>query len=109
MEFMWRHVSCLLLAVLLCVPAARADEQKSPVLGPEQVYAETCHFCHDTGVGHVIKGMHVPAGQIEMIVRHGFGPMPAFTPTAITDPELQRLVQYLSKMDADGNKVGGHP
>ena len=89
---------CALTATIVGAPMAAEAAPRSP----DQTYAATCHLCHDTGIGPSIKTMHVPAEQISMIVRNGFGPMPPFSPAAISDSELRALAQQLSQGDAPG-------
>jgi mono/diheme cytochrome c family protein len=71
---------------------------------PDHVYAVTCHYCHDTGIGPVLKGSHYPVDQIRTAVRHGHGSMPSFMPSEITEAELAALVHMLS--DAALPKAG---
>jgi mono/diheme cytochrome c family protein len=63
---------------------------------PSQVYAATCHFCHDSGIGVALQGTHLPPDLIRHTVRHGHGAMIAFTPAEIGDRELAALAQWLS-------------
>lgn len=62
-----------------------------------QVYARTCAYCHDHGVGPVIKGRELDPAAIRLMVRHGAFGMPAFRPTEITDPELEAVAKMLSE------------
>jgi 4-cresol dehydrogenase (hydroxylating) cytochrome subunit len=65
---------------------------------PSHVYAATCQYCHDTGIGPPLKGTHFPADRIRLAVRHGPGSMPAFMPSDITEPELVALARMLSEL-----------
>jgi 4-cresol dehydrogenase (hydroxylating) cytochrome subunit len=65
---------------------------------PSHVYAATCQYCHDTGIGPPLKGAHFPADRIRLAVRHGPGSMPAFMPSDITEPELDALARMLSEL-----------
>lgn len=62
-----------------------------------QVYARTCAYCHDHGVGPAIKGRELDPAAVRMMVRHGAIAMPAFRPTEITDAELDALAKMLSE------------
>ena len=78
---------------------------------PPEMFAETCAFCHDTGGwGTRTLARRVPAGEAELlkrkslpaaftrgVVRRGIGAMPPFTPTDLTDEELDRLAQWLDE------------
>lgn len=65
------------------------------------VYANSCHFCHDTKIGPTIKGRGLDPLYIGYIVRHGNAAMPAFRISEINDQELEMLVDYVSKQDAE--------
>ncbi len=76
--------------------------------GPE-IFAETCVFCHDArGWGTRSLARRTPPGQAELLkreflppvlvrhaVRRGIGSMPQFTPTEISDEELEVLAAWL--------------
>jgi mono/diheme cytochrome c family protein len=64
------------------------------------VYAKICGYCHDVGVGPVIKGRQLPPEFTTQIVRHGFRAMPAFRSSVIDDQALQALSEYVSKSPA---------
>ena len=90
------------LAVLLAVlgvggSLARAAD---PVRDPERIYAITCHYCHDNGIGKVLKGARLAPERIQLAVRQGYVAMPAFAPSFISDAELAALVTLLSQAPA---------
>lgn len=87
------------LAVVLAVlgaggGVARADEAARD---PERIYAITCRYCHDNGIGKVLKGARLPPERIQLAVRQGYVAMPAFAPSFISDAELAALVTLLSQ------------
>lgn len=90
-----RHVRHTLALALIgagaCVAQA-ADEPRDP----DRVYAITCHYCHDNGIGPALRGASLMPERIRLAVRQGYGSMPAFMPSDITDAELAALVQMLS-------------
>ena len=96
------------------VPAApvRVETATTPRSGPE-IFAATCVFCHDArGWGTRSLARRTPAGQAELLqrevlppvlvrhaVRRGVGSMPQFTPTEITDEELEILATWLETLN----------
>ena len=68
-----------------------------PPRDANRVYAITCHYCHDNGIGMALTGVHLPPERIQFAVRHGFASMPAFPPSYITDAELASLARMLSE------------
>jgi hypothetical protein len=85
---------------------AQAAEQSRT---PDRVYAITCHYCHDNGIGIALKGMHLPPERIELAVRQGHGAMPAFPPSYITDAELAALSRMLSEAAAPAPAAATKP
>lgn len=71
-----------------------------PPRDPERIYAISCHFCHDNGIGKALKGAQLKPQRIRLAVRQGYVAMPAFAPSFITDAELEALVQMLSQAPA---------
>ncbi|WP_036269200.1 c-type cytochrome [Methylocaldum szegediense] len=65
-----------------------------------EVYAKICAYCHDAGVGPVIKGRQLPPEYISLVVRQGLRAMPAFRSSFIDDKALQALGEYISKSPA---------
>jgi mono/diheme cytochrome c family protein len=73
---------------------------------PEQVYRETCGYCHGANVGPVIRGRQLPPAAVRPIVRQGSNAMPAFRPTEISDSELDALAVWLEASEADPQEQG---
>lgn len=103
-----RYVGAAITFSLMSASACAA-QVATPAHGPAQVYAATCHFCHDTGIGPPIKGAHYPPGRIRFVVRHGDGAMIAFTPSRISDAELTALIAWLEKPLPQMRPAGAHP
>ena len=61
------------------------------------VYAKTCAYCHDHGVGPVLRGRGLPAPLINVFARNGIRSMPAFREAEIDDAALAMLADYISK------------
>ncbi|MEL0251967.1 MAG: c-type cytochrome [Novosphingobium sp.] len=62
-----------------------------------QVYARTCAYCHDHGVGPAIKGRELDPAAVRLMVRHGALAMPAFRQTEISEAELDAVGKMLSE------------
>jgi mono/diheme cytochrome c family protein len=61
-----------------------------------EVYAKVCAYCHDQGVGPVIRGRALPPAYIRTIVRNGNRAMPSFRAAEIDDGSLAKLAEYIS-------------
>ena len=64
--------------------------------GPE-VYSKVCAYCHEHGVGPVLRSRALPPVYIRTVVRNGNRAMPAFRATEIDDESLAKLAEYISK------------
>ena len=73
---------------------------------PERIYATTCGYCHGHDVGPIIRGRQLPAAAITDFVRRGYGAMPAFRPTEITNDELKGLASWVAASKPDPNEHG---
>ncbi|MFO1265405.1 MAG: cytochrome c [Rubrivivax sp.] len=85
-------LAAALLTLGLGAQSARADESPRD---PERVYAVTCRYCHDNGIGKALRGARLAPERIRLAVRQGYVAMPAFAPSFITDAELEALVSLL--------------
>ncbi len=61
-----------------------------------QVYAKVCGYCHEAGVGPVIKGRNLPPEYILRVVRYGNRAMPSFRPSEIDDASLAAVAKLIS-------------
>lgn len=66
----------------------------------EQIYASTCHYCHDTGVAPILLGRKLPLQYIDLRVRNGFNAMPAFKPSEIGVADLEALARWIEQSTA---------
>ena len=101
-------------ALAFTAMAATAQDAPAPRTG-EQVFADKCVYCHDArGWGTRSLARRTPPGQAQLLdrevlpevlvryaVRRGVGSMPQFTPTEISDAELDNLARWLSTRTAD--------
>jgi len=101
----------LLLALSACADADKGASQPREMSGQE-LYQHWCADCHDAGPGHpgtlriagrggeehaALLQKEINAEVVEYAVRSGFGMMPPFRLTEISDEELDRLTEYLVK------------
>jgi mono/diheme cytochrome c family protein len=61
-----------------------------------EVYAKVCAYCHEQGVGPVIRGRALPSVYVRTIVRNGSRAMPSFRAAEIDDESLEKLAEYIS-------------
>lgn len=85
------------LAITLLAAAECLAQTPGATRDPNRVYAVTCQYCHDTGIGPPLKGARLASERIRLAVRQGYRSMLAFAPSEITDAELAALVQMLSE------------
>jgi mono/diheme cytochrome c family protein len=102
------HVGTVIALAIIGAGALLA-QAADPPRDPNRVYAITCHYCHDNGIGMVLKGTHLPPERIQLAVRQGHASMPAFLPSYITDAELAALAQMLSASEPPAAAPGTKP
>lgn len=76
------------------VPVVSAPVRSGDSLGM-RVYNQTCAYCHDHGVGPVIRQRGLDPAAVRLMVRHGWLAMPAFRSTEISDAELDAVAVML--------------
>lgn len=86
--------------------ASAQDGEYAAPRAPEQLYVETCGYCHGVNVGPVIRGRNLPPAITKSFVRMGPNAMPAFRQTEITDEELDALAVWLQQSEADPEERG---
>lgn len=72
-----------------------------------KAYLDRCVYCHDTGVGPVLRGRGLTAGYIGLMVRNGIRAMPAFRSAEVDDKQIAELAAYLSKVEPGQKPVAG--
>lgn len=96
------------VAVLASPAAVTAAGPPAPPTG-EALFARNCAACHEAGGwgtrmlarrmpaerAELRKRPAVPAALVRVVVRRGIGSMPQFTPTDLSDAELERLARWL--------------
>jgi len=63
---------------------------------PLDAYARTCSYCHDRGIGPDLRAVPLDTATVQMFVRHGSGPMPAFRASEISDNDLAALAKMIA-------------
>ena len=81
-------------ALILIAGAAFADGSGQWRSGQE-AYNKVCGFCHERGIGPVIKGKGKKLDLIRMVVRSGNRAMPAFRQSEIDDATLAKIAEYI--------------
>ena len=94
-----------LLVVAAAVQAQSAGEWRNA----EHLYNSSCTFCHDTGVGPVLKGVGWPEEYIEIRVRNGYRAMPAFKPSEISRSDIEDLARWLAEQEPTTEAVEAGP
>jgi 4-cresol dehydrogenase (hydroxylating) cytochrome subunit len=85
---------CIGVPVMLLTSAAIADGSGQWQSGQE-AYSKVCGFCHERGIGPVIKGTGKSPDLIRMVVRSGNRAMPAFRQSEIDDATLSKIADYI--------------
>jgi 4-cresol dehydrogenase (hydroxylating) cytochrome subunit len=85
---------CIGIPAMLFASAAVADGSGQWQSGQE-AYSKVCGFCHERGIGPVIKGTGKSPELIRMVVRSGNRAMPAFRLTEIDDATLNKIAEYI--------------
>lgn len=89
----------LALAALLVCGGAHA-QSAGEWAGPEQLWRATCRYCHDNEIAGELRGAGLAPPAIVTAVRVGPKAMPSFTPSEISNGELERLAEWLSMQKA---------
>ncbi|WPN49686.1 MULTISPECIES: c-type cytochrome [unclassified Pseudomonas] len=66
----------------------------------QQVWADTCTYCHSNGIGPELRGRQLPPAMIQAFARFGVRQMPAFRDSEISDSELATLANWISQQPA---------
>ncbi|MGD9866123.1 MAG: cytochrome c [Pseudodonghicola sp.] len=90
----------------LSLAQTRLDSQHMFPSG-EAAYEKLCARCHtgrEDAVGPNLKTGDYDADIIRFFVRHGSGPMPAFTESTINDDLMANIAAYLAEEAQKGEK-----
>lgn len=80
------------LGMLLATASAQAGERSAA-----QTWADTCAYCHVTGIGPPLFDRQLPPALLQALARNGSRQMPAFRPSEISDSELSSLAAWISR------------
>ncbi|MGE6191091.1 c-type cytochrome [Pseudomonas aeruginosa] len=83
-----------LLALGTVAPTAQAERKA------QQVWADTCAYCHLNGIGPALLGRQLPPAMVQALARYGSRQMPAFRNSEISDAELTALADWISQQPA---------
>lgn len=88
---------------------------KPPADTAEGIFARQCAYCHAPGDDHpgtlqlrttrgedfavLVDRTNLTEDYVKYIVRHGLNGMPPFTPTTLSDADLDKLAAYLAKAE----------
>ncbi|MEN7535639.1 c-type cytochrome [Aurantiacibacter flavus] len=106
---MRRSALAMVVVVAMALPAVVHSSERE-VRSPQDIFADRCAYCHEAGGwGTRVLARRVPEGQAELrqrdnlppaltmlVVRRGIGAMPPFTPTELSDAELEALAEWLA-------------
>jgi Cytochrome C oxidase, cbb3-type, subunit III len=80
--------------------------------GPRQLWREICSYCHNERVAPELRGASLSAQALISAVRKGPNAMPSFTPSVVSDTELEQLARWLvsqPKPPAQADRGGRTP
>lgn len=101
-----RPATCLaaiLVANVVASASARA-EAIVPWKDERHVYASTCRYCHESGVGPELYGRKLEIDYVMSVVRRGVAGMPPFRHSEVDDATLRKLAKYISESPAPATK-----
>ena len=102
-------IPMLMVAAAAGSAAGQAGADASAGTGPEDLFVQKCGHCHEAdGWGSRNLAARVPPGEAQLrkrsalsasyvryAVRYGIGSMPQFTPTDLSDADLEQLAKWL--------------
>ena len=93
--------ACLLALTTIALPV---HAERSA----QQVWADTCSYCHSNGIGPELRGRQLPPAMVQAFARYGVRQMPAFRESEISDAELATLATWLNQQPAPVQKEKPH-
>ncbi len=101
-----RSTGCLgAVAIMAWLACASTYAQSAGEWGSsEQIWRETCRYCHDNGVARELRGAGLSPQAIVTAVRTGPRAMPSFTPSEISDQELEQLAEWVAQQKAPSTR-----
>lgn len=113
MTLRW-SIPVLLAAAAAGSAAGQTGAVVSAGTAPEELFVQKCAHCHEAdgwgsrnlaarvppGEAELRKRKALPAAYVRYAVRYGIGSMPQFTPTDLSDADLDRLATWLESGSA---------
>lgn len=62
----------------------------------QQMYAQTCAYCHGAGVAVELRGSGLSPAYIAAVIRNGSRAMPAFRPSDFNDADIAALAEMIA-------------
>ncbi len=109
-----RAVSTVGMTLLLLAAAGCSTRPGEPLHPPPQtgdaqvrrgelVFMHECQPCHPggaTGFGPaVVREPHLPSFAMRLQIRNGFGKMPAFPESVLSDEDLDAVIAYIGALE----------
>jgi len=91
-------------AVLLITLCLSSELCPAQVRSANQVWEDSCGYCHDNGIGPELRGRRLAFETIRAWTRYGLRQMPAFAESAISDTELAALGEWIATQPAPVRK-----
>ncbi|HYM36574.1 MAG TPA: cytochrome c [Steroidobacteraceae bacterium] len=103
-------------SLLLCISAANAEELTTRQQEGKKLFEATCNFCHnprgwaadrlrmrlDESRVVIAERTDLDRDYIRFVVRNGLVNMPAYTPTDLSDIQIQLVADYLTRDNGKG-------
>lgn len=93
-----RTINTVRMLIAVCMSAAAtvaAADSSGEWQSGQEAYDKVCSYCHDHGIGPLIKGQATLPELVQLMVRSGSGAMPAFRRTEIDDKTLAEIIAYI--------------
>ena len=108
---MIRTMCAAVLAVMVCA-ACGSSRRGPPAARPvaittvelqrgQRLFFEHCNPCHpngEAGLGPSLNNRPLPETVIDLVIRHGPGPMPAFSPKLLDKRDRAAIAEYVKKL-----------
>lgn len=88
-------IHTLIAISLVATATVAAADSSGQWLGGQEAYEKVCGYCHERGIGPVIRGQDKLPELVHLMVRSGSGAMPAFRRTEIDDKTLAAIIAYI--------------
>lgn len=105
-RFVHRFAAAICCAAATCLSQPSFAQAAGQWTGPQQAYAATCAYCHDTEVAPALLGRRLATEYVVLVVQRGQRAMPAFRPTDFTAAELSMLAQWIHASGAPAQAGG---